>query len=265
MAATTNRPTAAPAKAKQEESGSKAGIIIITVLLLLIASVVLVFALDLFNVRSSAFANTVRDIPVVGSVMPAAAQADVPTAPPPQLTHDQWHTHYQHLSAAFERLQSYLQASAELAIEQERQIELLMRYRDSIQAYNEHRRMLDIFIVENAGADAFAQFFQTIAPGNQQMLAEWTAAQIQYDRLWADLADSFVLMQPRAQAETVTQMLMTAQGREDVVRILSFYDERQLERLLSALDIEVRLFLLGLLTPEPPLSLRENLPPALYP
>ena len=235
----------------EPQKKKKGGLIVLFIIILLVGGIAAAIAMNLFGIRENHILPLLRQIPLVGNLIPAAEYPEWASEP---------EVDYAAIAAGLEgdvaRLQSQLtrlQSDFEsLSSRNEDNIRELTRLREIEAQQLVHRDNVDEFERRLAEGDplAFASFFESINPDHAARLYEEILGINIRDARWASYIALWGALRPAGVAEVIESMIVT-----DMPLIISVLEELDLStqrRIVDALDVETRALILRRLNPETP-------------
>jgi len=231
---------------KKAGGKSKVGLIILIVVILIVAGGVTSIALDLFGFRTEVIIPFLRNVPVVGNLMPdAESQYDEPALDPDITIRD-----LQALVDSLNRQNELLQAEIEslyaigigLELENARLQEFADLHDERTAAFDEFMRAL-----AEEEPEALMEFFQTMHPALREEILREHADGFVRDERWESYTSTWAVTNPRLVAQAIETMITTDMPLiVDVMRDLPYHIRGA---ILDALDTDSRAAVLRQMDP----------------
>ncbi|MCL1989022.1 MAG: hypothetical protein FWG64_13785 [Firmicutes bacterium] len=272
MAAITGNPDMNGDSAPRKKS--KAPIIIILVLFFLIlGAAAAIFGLNVFNIRDGYILPTVRNIPIVGNLVPEMGQTvyingeavEIPVA----ADTSELEAIIATLTAELSETQAALSQAEALNAQFSETVSVLQTYRDLITDYRQSRQEFDEMIAMGDPA-GFAAFYESVDPENAARLFSQITAQQQFDRAFRNFAATYSAM--GADAAELFSIMLTTQP-ETLINILQTFNTAQRATILTEMDPTEAAIITQLMQPDavmadilPPITVLDGaLPPPTIP
>jgi len=235
-----------PNKANNAGKKSKTGLIILIVAILIVGAGVTSVALDLFGLRTQVIIPMLRNVPVIGNLMPESEYDYAEAALDPAIVIRDLEVTVASLNRQNELLQADLDSLYGIATGLEAEIARLQEFEElhdmRTAAYNEYQRA----IAEEEPA-AFLEFFTTMHPAMaEEIFRELAALQVQDDR-WESYVSAWSAANAVLVAQAIETMITT-----DMPLIVSVMRDLPLHSraaILNALETESRAAVLRQMDP----------------
>jgi len=191
----------------------------VLVVAIVITAITAVLAFNVFSIRDRYIAPYVRDMPLIGNMIPQPKSGDSADEAVrfKKMTEEEISNHVSELNDRIERLQANLDTSEELVKRQNQTISKLREYEGMITGYREDKAALDAMIARNDYA-SFAEFYERVAPENAKLLYREAVAQLQRDSDMKSIVATYTNMEEDAAASALEELMQT--NAELVVKIM---------------------------------------------
>jgi len=230
---------------------SKAPIIIILVLfLLIVGAAAAVFGLNIFNIRDGYIMPVLRDIPIVGNLIPEPAQTvyingelvEIPVA----ADTSELEALIAALTTELTETQAALSQAEALNSQFAETVSVLQTYRDIITEYRQNRQDFDEMIAMGDPPN-FAAFYESVDPENAARLFAMITAQQQFDRAFRNFAATYSAM--GADAAELFSIMLTS-NPELLIDILTSFNTAQRTTVLTEMPPEEQAIITMLMAPD---------------
>jgi len=233
---------AAPAK-------GKGGLIVVIVLVLLVGFAIAVVAFDLFNFREGAVMSYLRNAPIIGNLMPAAAEEENGELPLEQWTVAQLAARVRELEDQVARLEEEQEALIANARAQALRIARLLPFYEHWSEYQRVSAEFNAMIVQG-DPGGFLDFMQYILPEFHEQLMRDAVLQFHYDESIMSIVRTLGAMQERQAAAILEDLRMT-----DILLLsglLNAMGNTMRGEILEQMDADIASFMIRLVSVSEP-------------
>jgi len=233
-AAAVNRRANSSKKAGKK---SKVGLIILIVVILIVAGGVTSVALDLFGFRTQVIIPFLRNVPVVGNLMPEAEGYNDEAALDPDLVIRDLQALVDSLNRQVEQLQADNEMLYAISIGFEAELARLRLFEElheeRMSAHNEYMRAL-----AEGEPEAFLDFIQTMHPALLEEIIREQAEGIVNDARWESYVSTWAATNPTLVAQAIETMITTDMPL--IVSVMQDLPVNSRAAILGALDTDSR-------------------------
>ena len=190
-------------------------IVPLVLVVLFIGGLTAIFGFNVFNIRDGVIFPPLRNLPVVGNLIPGPDPAVtyvyvngymVPEVPVQEPQAPEIDANIVALMAELEATRAELNQALALNEQFEETVTALQTYRDLITDFNQQREQFD-YMVAMGDPNAFASFYEEMFPENAAQLFAQIRATQQVDRQFRNYARTYAEMNTDAAAEVFAIML----------------------------------------------------------
>jgi len=235
------------AKNKKGKNGEgkkgKSGLIVLLVFILIVAAAITLTAVNAFGLRDNVLVPLLRNVPVIGGLMP---EAEGETGPDLNLIIDELNARIDELIAENESLHEDQVNIVEIVRRLEEENEFLREFYDIVDEIQEsHLEFMRALAEEEP--DAFIDFFATMNPDQaEQIFRELANARVRADE-WDNYVGAWGAMSPVLVAQAIETMAHTHMNV--IVSVLPDLPIPTRAAILNALETDTRAVVLRQLYP----------------
>lgn len=220
--------------AKTEKKG-KGGLIVLIVIILILAGTTTMTVLDVAGLRSDVLVPFLRDLPLIGGLMPEAEETPPPVDPAALIA--QLEAQIAALEGENASLEADLESLLEIALGLEQENEFLQEFQER---HDEREAALAEFQRARAEEepDAFMEFFATLNPDlAEEIFRDLSSLALQAER-WQDYVSVWGAANPTLVAQAIEEMIFTDMAL--IVAALQDLPVPQRAAIINALSTDAR-------------------------
>lgn len=224
---------------ENEGSGSKVVTALIAIVIVLIWLAVFAFLikLDIGGIGSNVLYPVLKDVPVVNKILPTPSE---------EKQAEEGNYEYTTLKSANDRIRELenqlksengtTNANSDYISELEAEVKKLQKYKDNYDIFKKQVEEFDKKVVFNDNApdiSEYRKYYEEILPENAEKLYKQVVKKLQYTEKAKELGTYYANMEPKAAAETLSQM---TEDLDLVCCILENMGEKKAAAILQEMD-----------------------------